>query len=140
MKWAPALPAFDYEAARGVLTEFQTISTLPEDFHGKNTDAEIAVHPSGKFLYGSNRGTDSITVFSIAPDSGRLAVVEHQSTRGKTPRNFGIDPTGKWLLAANQDSANVVLFRIHAGTGQLEPAGHELKLSAPVCVVFLPLD
>jgi 6-phosphogluconolactonase len=129
--------AFSYDSGRGVLKELQTISTLPPSFKGENSTAEVQVHPSGKFLYGSNRGHDSIAVFAINPDKGTLTFVEHQSTRGKTPRNFGIDPTGKYLLAANQDSASVVAFRIDPQTGRLTPTGQSIEVPSPVCVKFV---
>ena len=134
---ASTVTAFAYDAARGVLQEAQTISTLPADFKGDSTTAEVRAHPSGKFLYGSNRGHDSITVFRIDPRKGTLALVEQVSTQGKAPRNFGIDPTGKWLVAANQNSDNLVVFRIDAQTGRLTPTGQILEVGAPVCVKFV---
>ena len=106
------ITAFSYDSTKGILSEIQTLSTLPSDFKGENTTAEIAVHPSGKFLYGSNRGHDTIAVFQIDDGKGTLTPVQYQSTLGKTPRNFGIDPTGKFLLAANQDSNTLVVFKI----------------------------
>ena len=99
--------------------------------------AEIEVHPSGKFLYGSNRGHDSIVVYAIDEKTGRLTHVEHQPTQGSTPRSFGIDPTGTYLLAANQRSDSVVAFRIDGGTGRLTPTGGKADVGAPVCVKFL---
>jgi 6-phosphogluconolactonase len=131
--------AFQYDAARGALTELQTISTLPADFSGENSTAEVRVHPNGKFLYGSNRGSDSIAVFAIDPDKGTLTFVERTSTQGKVPRNFAIDPTGRWLIAANQNTDNIVVFRLDPATGKLSPAGQSLEVGAPVCVRFLPL-
>ena len=103
-----------------------TISTLPEGqgvIKGYST-ADVQVHPSGKFLYGSNRGHDSIVVFAIDDKTGRLTYVEHEPTGGSTPRGFGIDPTGTYLLAANQRSDSVVVFRIDAATGRLTPTGN----------------
>ena len=97
------------------------------------------MHPGGKFLYGSNRGHDSIAVFSIDARRGTLTSVEIVPTQGKTPRNFGIDPTGSYLLAANQDTNSVVVFRIDLKTGRLTPTGQTLEVGAPVCVKFLPL-
>ncbi len=132
--------AYSYDAAKGVLTELQTVSTLPEGFAGNNTTAEVQVHPSGKFLYGSNRGHDSIAIFAIDEATGRLTPTGHQPTQGKTPRNFGIDPTGTYLFAANQDSDNIVVFRIDAQTGRLEPSGRVIEVPTPVCVKFLPLN
>jgi 6-phosphogluconolactonase len=96
----------------------------------------VQVHPSGKFLYGSNRGHDSIAVFAVDSRTGRLTFLEHQSTQGKTPRHFAIDPTGRWLLAENQDSDNVVVFQIDTRTGRLTPAGQEIKVGSPVCLEF----
>jgi 6-phosphogluconolactonase len=129
--------AFRYDAPRGALESIQTVSTLPEGFKGENTTAEIAVHPSGKFLYGSNRGHDSIAIFAIDASTGKLRAVGHEPTQGKTPRNFALDPTGRYLLAANQATDNVVVFRIDATTGALRPTGHSLGVPSPVCVVVV---
>jgi 6-phosphogluconolactonase len=123
--------------AKGTLVESQSVSTLPHNFHGNTTCAEVQVHPSGKFVYGSNRGHDSIAVFSVDEKSGKLAFVEHQSTRGKTPRHFAIDPTGKWLLAENQDSDNIVVFRIDQQTGRLSATGEKVEVGSPVCIQFV---
>ena len=130
--------ALSWDGARGTLTELQTVSTLPADFRGENTTAEVQVHPSGRFLYGSNRGHDSIAVFAIA-DDGRLKALGHQPTQGRNPRNFGIDPTGTWLLAANQNSDSIVVFRIDPATGVLAPAGVTASVPSPVCVKFVPI-
>jgi len=129
--------AFAYDATAGRLRELQTVSTLPKNFAGENTTAEIRVDSSGRFLYGSNRGADSIAVFSIDAEKGTLTPVERVSTQGKEPRNFEIDPTGKYLFAANQNSGNVVIFRIDAKTGRLTPTGQEFKVPSPVCVTFV---
>ena len=102
----------------------------------RTTTAEIAVHPNGRFLYGSNRGNDSIAVFAIAP-TGTLTPVEHESTRGKEPRNFAIDPSGKWLIAANQKSNSLAVFSIDQKTGALSPVGALAQVGTPVCVLFL---
>jgi 6-phosphogluconolactonase len=134
------LTAFTYDPKHGTLKEIQTVSTLPEDFHGKSACAEVAVHPSGKFVYGSNRGDDSIAVFAVEEQSGRLDFIERQSTRGKIPRCFAIDPTGQYLIAANQDSDSIVVFRINAQTGQLTWTGQTVEVGKPVCVVFVPLE
>jgi 6-phosphogluconolactonase len=131
--------AFAYDAGRGELKEIQTITTLPADFTGNNTTAEVQVHPSGKFLYGSNRGHNSIAVFSIDPAKGTLTPVEQVSSGGKTPRNFGIDPTGVYLIAAHQNSNNIVVFRIDPNTGRLKVTGQTFELHSPVCVKFLPV-
>jgi 6-phosphogluconolactonase len=123
--------AFAYDAQRGRLDPLQTISTLPEDFEGDNTAAEVQVHPSGRFLYGSNRGHDSIAAFAVDTETGKLTCVAHQSTQG----NFGIDPTGAYLLAANQTTDNIVVFRIDPKTGVLDPTGHSATTQSPVCVL-----
>lgn len=129
------LTSFTYDAGRGVLREVQTASTLPPGFTGGNSTAQVCVHPNGRFVYGSNRGDDSIAVFAVSPE-GRLNWVERVSTQGKTPRNFHLDPSGRFLWAANQNSDSIVLFRVDAGTGKLTPAGTTLSVGSPVCVVF----
>ena len=129
--------AFAYDAARGALTEIQTVTTLPADFRGENSTAEVVVHPSGKFLYGSNRGHDSIAVFAVDPAKGTLTPIERTPVKGKEPRNFAVDPTGGWLIAANHRSDNLVVFRIDKKTGRLTPTGQEFKVSSPVCVRFV---
>lgn len=115
----------------------QNISALPPGFSGKNDAAEIAIHPSGKFLYTSNRGDDSIAVFAIDRATGKLTFVQRISTEGKAPRHFAIDPAGTHLLAANQDSGNVVEFKIDAATGKLTSQGEVAKVPAPVCLIFV---
>ena len=132
--------AMRYDAERGTLSPMQTITTLPEGFDGQNSTAEVQVHPSGKFLYGSNRGHNSIACFAIDQTTGRLTPLGNQSTQGKTPRNFGIDPSGKYLLAANQDTDNVVVFRIDTSTGRLSPTGQSVTVGMPVCVKMIPID
>ena len=132
------LTAFAYDAKRGALKELQTVSTLPETFAGERSGAEVQVHPSGKFVYGSNRGHDSIAVFSLDPKSGQLTLVEHQSTQGKTPRHFTLDPTGQWLLAENQDSDSIVIFRVDARTGRLSATEETVSVGAPACAIFVP--
>jgi 6-phosphogluconolactonase len=131
--------ALSYDAERGVLNPLQSISTLPEGFSGNSTTAEVQVHPSGKFVYGSNRGHDSIAAFAVDAATGKLRFVAHEPTQGKTPRNFGIDPGGRYLLAANQDGNNVVVFRIDTQTGKLAPTGSSIEVTAPVCVKILPV-
>ena len=131
-----SVQAFSWDAKRGALETLQTISTLPPDFKGQSDCAEVRVHPNGRFLYGSNRGHDSIAVFSIDRAKGTLTPIEYVPTGGKVPRNFQIDPTGGYLFAANQNSHNVVVFRIDARTGKLTPAGSELEVVSPVCVRF----
>jgi len=121
------------------LTEIQTVSTVPEGPREGFSTAEVQVHPSGKFLYGSNRGHDSIAVFSIDSRKGTLTAVDRTPTEGRVPRNFGIDPTGAFLLAANQNSDSVVVFRIDSKTGKLKPTGQKLEVGVPVCVKFVAL-
>ena len=99
--------------------------------------AEVQVHPSGKFLYGSNRGHDTIAVFAIDEQTGELSLLQHESTQGNIPRNFGIDPTGAFLLAANQNSDSVVVFRIDATSGRISPTGQKVEVPSPVCVKFM---
>jgi len=129
--------ALAYDPARGTLSELETLSTLPARFTEENATAEVAVHPTGRFLYGSNRGHDSIAIFAIDPASGRLTLIGHQPTGGKTPRHFAIDPTGRWLLAANQDSDSLVVLGIDAKTGLLHPTAVKAEVPSPVCVMFL---
>jgi len=129
--------AFAFDPKTGAMTQLQTISSLPTGFMGNTTTAEIAIHPSGKFLYGSNRGHDSIVAYSVDPKTGLLALVGHVSTRGKTPRSFDIDPTGNYLLAANQDSDSIVSFHIEPHTGKLKATGHTAVVSMPVCVKII---
>ena len=134
------MTVFKYDAAGGVLTDIQSISTLPpgESVKAGTSTAELEVHPSGKFLYGSNRGHNTIVVYAIDPASGKLTYVENVSTRGKTPRHFGLDPTGTWLLAENQDSGTVAVFRIDPATGRLTPTGPLVEVPTPICAVFVP--
>jgi len=132
--------AFSADLKSGTFHPLQTLSTLPSTFKAQNDDAEVEVHPSGKFLYASNRGHDSIAVFAIDPTKGTLTLVDHTPTQGKTPRNFAIDPTGRFLFAENQESDNIVVFRIDEKTGKLTPTGKVLDVGQPVCVKFLAVD
>ena len=118
----------------------QKVSALPAGFTGKNDAAEIVMHPSGKFLYTSNRGDDSIAVFAVDHASGKLTLVERTPTGGKTPRNFAVDPAGAHLMAANEETGNVVEFAIDAQTGKLKNAGEVAKVASAVCVVFVAVD
>jgi len=127
---------FEYDAASGALTTKQTVKTLPNDYYGANKCADIHVTPNGKFLYGSNRGHDSLAIYKVNAETGELTFVGHQSTGGKAPRNFGIDPSGRLLLAANQDSHNIVTFLINSETGELTKMS-ETAVSKPVCVKFM---
>jgi 6-phosphogluconolactonase len=135
-----SVTVFSHDAASGTLQRVQTLTTLPAGFTGRNDDAEIEVLPSGKFLYASNRGHDSIAVFAIDSSKGTLSTVEIASTGGKEPRSFEIDPTGTLLFAANQKSDNIVVFKIHAKTGKLTPTGQVLDVGSPVCVKFVAID
>jgi 6-phosphogluconolactonase len=135
-----SLTAFSWDAANGVLHPLETISTVPKDYKGYNDCAELYIHPNGKFLYGSNRGHDSITVFALDPNTGLPTPIQHVSTGGKTPRSFGIDPTGSYLIAANQDTNSLVMFRIDPATGRLTPTGQTERVGSPVCVIFDPAE
>jgi 6-phosphogluconolactonase len=129
--------AFTYDSVVGALKEIQTITTLPDGFSGSNTCAEVRVHPSGKFVYGSNRGHDSIVVYRVDLTDGTLTYVEHETGNIKTPRNFNIDPTGRFCLVANQGGDSVVVFRINNEGGALKPTGNKVFIAKPVCVRFL---
>jgi 6-phosphogluconolactonase len=127
---------FSWDTTHGTLKEEQVIAMLPEGFSGNSSAADIHVHPSGKFVYASNRGHDSIVIYAADPQTGKLTLVGHQPTEGKTPRNFGIDPSGSYLLAANQQSDSVVAFKIDKTSGKLTPTGSTAHIAAPVCVRF----
>jgi 6-phosphogluconolactonase len=142
-KWAYSLneiantvDALAGDAERGVLTRLQNITTLPEGFNGSNTTATVVVDSAGRFLYASNRGDNSIVVFSIDDRDGKLKTVQHVGCGGKTPRHFALDPGNQWLLVANQDSSNIVVFARNTRSGQLTPTGAEYPLGHPVCIVF----
>ena len=136
-----SVTAFTFDAHAGVLKPFQTLSTLPKDFSGENDTAEIHVHPNGRFVYASNRGHDSIAQFSIDKATGRLTLVHNFSVQGKTPRNFELDPSGRHLLVANQDTGNLVVFAIDPASGrETLQSNDEVKVPAPVDIVFLPLE
>jgi 6-phosphogluconolactonase len=130
------ITAFAHDQITGNLREVQTVPTLPKDFTGENTSADIHVSPDGRFLYCSNRGHDSIAAFKINPLNGKLTFIAHESTGGKTPRNFAIDPTGAFLLVANQHSDNIVTFRRDRKTGRLSATGHVIEVPSPVCLKF----
>lgn len=127
---------FVHDPKTGNLSEIQTISTLPEDFKGTSYCAEVRVHPNGKFLYGSNRGHDSIVTYKIDPEKGTLSLLGFQKT-DKNPRNFNIDPAGRFCIVVNQDSDTVQVFRINQETGLLEVTDQVIKIGKPVCVRFL---
>lgn len=135
------ITTYRFDRARGKLTPLQIVTTLPSDYTGNNTTAEIWVHPSGRFVYGSNRGHDSIVTFFVDRSTGLLATVGWQSTEGRTPRFFGIDPSGMLLCAGNQNSDSIVNFRVDQSTGRLNPVGDTVRTGSPVTIVFrnLPL-
>lgn len=132
------LIAFTYGKTNGTLTEVQVSPTLPDGFKGTNYCADVHVHPSGQFVYASNRGHDSIAVFGVDRKTGRLIFIEHVSTQGNWPRNFAIDPTGTFLLAANQKSDSIITYRIDRQSGRLTPTGKMLEIPAPVCLKLIP--
>ncbi|HCS53815.1 lactonase family protein [Rubinisphaera sp.] len=132
------ISVLSWNAKSGELTEVQTVQTLPKDYDGKNnTTAEIVVHPSGNFVYGSNRGHNSTAVFSIDKKTNKLTLIEHEPTQGDHPRFVGMDPSGSIYLAANMNSDNIVSFRVNQKTGKLEPTDNILEVSRPMCVVFI---
>jgi 6-phosphogluconolactonase len=131
------ITVFAWDAAKGTLTEIQTLTTLPADFTGESFTADVQVHPSGKFVYGSNRGHNSISVFAVDQKTGKLTMTSHQSTGGSWPRHFGIDPSGTFLLAANQRTDSIVVFRINQSTGALEETGKTAQVGQPACVRFI---
>jgi 6-phosphogluconolactonase len=129
--------AFKWDAAKGELTQFQQVKTLPADFTEPSTAAEIAVRQDGRFLYTSNRGHDSIAVYSVDDRSGELTLRQRVPSRGKVPRYFTFDPTGKWLIVSNQEGGNVSVFSVDAKSGELKPVGDPVALPKPMAVVFL---
>lgn len=131
------ITVFLYDAEAGTLNTLQNIPTLPADYNGENTSADIHISPNGRFVYGSNRGDDSITVFAVDQASGLLTFVDRHSSGGQIPRNFVIDPTGAYLLAANQQTDNIVTFRLDAVTGKMLDTGLSVKQYKPVCLKFM---
>lgn len=141
---ADTITVFAWDGDKGTVKELQTISTLPEGFTGKSTCAEIQIHPSGKFLYASNRYAvknqqATLAVFSVDPNTGQLALIQHVPTLGDTPRNFTLDPTGHWLIASNQDSNTLITYSIDQQTGKLTQAGPLVPLNYPFCERFIPI-
>jgi 6-phosphogluconolactonase len=130
--------ALGYEAATGALSYIDSVPLLPADFEGESHCADIGVHPSGRFVYGSNRGHDSIAMFAVDAGSGRLELIGHRSTEGATPRNFAISPDGRYLLVANQDSDNIVTMPIDPTTGKLGETVAVADVPTPVCLKFAP--
>ncbi len=131
-----AVSVYAYDSHRGALEEIQTINTLPSEVKD-NSAAEIQIHPSGKFAYCSNRGHDSLAIFSIDENTGKLKAIGHQNTLGQKPRNFTIDPTGLYITVCNQDSNNIIVFKINLQTGLLTQVGKPINVPSPVCVKFL---
>ena len=133
------ITVLSFDQNTGAMKSLQRVSTLPPNTPDKKgmSTAEIVVHPSGKFLYGSNRGHDSISVFSVDSKTGKLTMVQNQSTLGKTPRNFVVDPSGRYLLAENQGSDSITTFAIDQDSGTLQPTGDSVQVGSPVCIRFL---
>ena len=129
-----------YDPSAGVLNEIETVTTLPGDFSGENYCADIHVSQDGQFLYGSNRGHNSIVIYRIDRKSGKLSLVGHESVKGAWPRNFMMDPTGKFLLVANQHSNNIVVFKVNRETGLLKSNGVDVEVSKPVCLKMIPVQ
>jgi 6-phosphogluconolactonase len=132
------ITALTYDAAKGVLTPQKTISTLPKGFKGNNSTAEVQIHPNGKFLYGSNRGHNSIVAFRIDPTTAQQTYIAHEGTDIDTPRNFGIDPRGNFILVGNQAAGSIVVFRIDQETGKLTPTGIKAEIPMPICIRYFP--
>ncbi len=132
--------AYSYNNDHGTLQSLQTFSTLPKDFSTHNDAAEIEVAPSGKFLYASNRGHDSIAVFAIDPERGTLTFIEHVKTQGSSPRNFEIDPSGNFLFVGNEKSDNIAVFRVDPQSGRLKATGTVLEIAQPACIKFMPAE
>jgi 6-phosphogluconolactonase len=131
-----SITAFTYDQAAGTFTWLQTVSTLPADFTGHSSTAEIIVHQSGKWVYASNRGHDTIVAFRIDQATGKLRVIDWTSTRGSIPRGFNIDPSGRLMLVGNQNSDTIVPFRINQGSGRLHPTGAITHTPVPVSIAF----
>ncbi len=132
--------AFEYDEKRGALETLQVISTLPSEFVETSYCADIHVSNDGRFVYGSNRGHDSIVIFAVDESTGKLSVVDYESTQGEWPRNFALDPTGQYLFAANQNTNNVVTYRVDRDTGRLSPTGDQIEAPVPICITMIPVD
>jgi 6-phosphogluconolactonase (cycloisomerase 2 family) len=127
---------YRYDGERGVLQPMQVVPSTPASFTGNNTGSEAAAAPSGRFVYGSNRGHDSIVIFAVDSAGGTLTPVGWEPTQGKTPRFFALDPSANFLYAANQDSDTIVTFRVDQATGKLTATGQIIKVGSPVSIVF----
>lgn len=130
------LRSLTWDSERGLAEPIQTLSTLPENYFGINTTAHVVVAPSGRFVYASNRGHDSIAVFSVNPDTGRMQFLERVWSYGETPRNFAIDPSGNFMYVGHQNTDNIVTFRVDQTTGRLTPTGQFTAAGQPVSIVF----
>ncbi|RJX37696.1 lactonase family protein [Paenibacillus pinisoli] len=130
-----SITSLAYDASEGKLEVLGTVSTLPADYTGENGTAEIAISGDGRYLYGSNRGHDSIVVFGVNPENGSLSLIQHISSGGGHPRHFSLTPNGQYLLAANRDANNIVTFRVDAEKGTLQATGYEAEATKPVCVI-----
>lgn len=133
------LSSLSYDADKGALKVLKTVSTLPKDFKGGNTTAEVVVHPNGKFVYGSNRGHNSIAAFKLDESNGDLSFIGHATQDIATPRNFNIDPTGQYMIVGSQSGNQIVVFKIDQTTGELKPTGEKAEVGSPICIRFLPI-
>lgn len=133
------ITAFSYDASRGALEEIQVIPTLPMGYTDQNYPAEVQVHASGRFVFGSNRGHDSIAIYRVDTETGRLSVVDHQHTSGRWPRNFGQAPGGKWMIAGNNNTDNILIYHLDDASGRLKATGQTLACPAPICFKFVPV-
>ena len=131
------MTSYAYDASKGTLTEIMTLPTLPAGFHAYSSCAEVQIAPAGDFLYGSNRGDDSLVIYAIDAKTGKLTLVGHESTRGRIPRNFVVSPTGDFVAAANQDTNNIIMFRRDKQTGKLTPTGNVAEAGTPICIKYL---
>jgi 6-phosphogluconolactonase len=131
------ISAFSFESKTGTLKSTQNITTIPDEYRGESYAAEIQVHPTGRYLYASNRGHDSLARYAVDPQTGQLRRSGHTLTGGKFPRHFTIDPAGQFLIVANQKSDQLVLFQIDPQTGDLQPSGKPITITQPVCVKLL---
>jgi 6-phosphogluconolactonase len=131
------MTSYAYDASKGTLTEVMTLPTLPAKFHAYSSCAEVQISPDGAFLYGSNRGDDSLVIYAVEGNTGRLTLVGHESTRGRIPRNFVVSPTGDFVAAANQDTNNIIMFRRDKKTGKLTPTGNVAEAGTPICIKYL---
>jgi 6-phosphogluconolactonase len=133
------LSSLSYDAEKGTLKTLKTVSTLPPDFKGNTTTAEVVVHPSGKFVYGSNRGHDSIAAFRLDEKTGDLNLIGFAKEGIKTPRNFNVDPSGQFLVVGSQSGDHINVFKIDQTTGEMTPTGSSVEVGAPICIRFLPV-